>query len=130
MSELAEAADLTGDRVTGAHVLGQCGPYAGLIVVPGQAVARPVDQVLAQAALAVGDAAAATGYADRAVAASRQNRTPALLARELVFLAEARRRLGASLGDVRPLVREALAAAEPIGARVVEVDVDRYGLPS
>ena len=130
MSELAEAADLIGDRTTGAHVLVKCGPYAGLIVVPGQAVARPVDQALAQAALAVGDAAAATAYADRAVAASRRNRTPAFLARELVFLAEARHRLGASFGDVRPLVREALALAEPIGARVVAVDVERYGLPT
>ena len=130
MSELAEAADLTGDRATGAHVLVQCGPYAGLIVVPGQAVGRPVDQALAQAALATGDAAAAMTYADRAVIASRRNRAPAFLARELVFSAEARRRLGASSGEVRPLVREALAVADPIGARVVPVDVERYGLPT
>ena len=129
MSELAEAADLTGDRTTGAHVLVQCGPYAGSIVVPGQpwsarrSGARP-------GCAGVGDAAAAMTYADRAVVASRRNRTPAFLARELVFLAEARRRLGASFGEVRPLVREALALADPIGARVVAVDVERYGLPT
>ena len=69
-------------------------------------------------------------HAERAVAASRRNETPAFLARELVFLAEARRRLGASSGDVRPLVREALTVAEPLGARVVAVDVERYGLPT
>ena len=50
------------------------------------------------------------------------------LCRELVFLAEARRRNGASRDELRPLVEEACAIAEPIGARVVNVDVERYGL--
>ena len=30
--------------------------------------------------------------------------------------------------DVRPLVEEAMAIAERIGARIVVVDIDRYGL--
>ena len=50
------------------------------------------------------------------------------LARELVFLAESRRRAGASRSEVRPLVDEAIAVAEDLGAGVVLVDVDRYGL--
>ena len=112
-------------------VLAQAGRYPGHIANTGAHVIRPLDQALAQAALGVGDAAAAAAaHADRAVTASRRNRTPAFLARELVFLAEARRRLGASSGEVRPLVREALAVAEPLGARVVAVDVERYRLPS
>ena len=67
-------------------------------------------------------------YAERAVGASRQRTTPVFLARELVFLAEARRRAGATRTDVRPLVEEAMAIAERIGARIVVVDIDRYGL--
>ena len=131
MSELAEAAEVAGDRETAA-----LRPRPGRSATPGHIantgahVIRPLDQALAQAALGVGDAAAAAAHADRAVAASRRNGTPAFLARELVFLAEARRRLGASSGEVRPLVREALAVAEPLGARVVAVDVERYGLPT
>ena len=66
----------------------------------------------------------------RAVAASRRNGTPAFLARDLVFLAEARRRRGAPSGEVRPLVREALDVAEPLGIRVVAVDIERYRLPT
>jgi DNA-binding CsgD family transcriptional regulator len=130
MSELAEASDLIGDMEAGAHVLSVCSPYVGRIVVAGSTVARPVDQALAQAALAVGDVARATEFAGRAVADSRGWNAPAFLARNLVFLAEARRRGGASPTEVQRLVREALAIAEPIGARVVSVDVERYGLPS
>ena len=130
MSELAEAAEIVGDRETAALVLAQAGRYPGHIANTGAHVIRPLDQALAQAALGVGDAAAAAAHADRAVTASRRNRTPAFLAREVVFLAEARRRLGASSGEVRPLVREALAVAEPLGARLVAVDVERYRLPS
>ena len=71
----------------------------------------------------------AEDYASRAVAASRERRTPVFLCRELVFLAEARRRNGASRGELRPLVEEACTIAEQIGARVVTVDIERYGLP-
>jgi DNA-binding CsgD family transcriptional regulator len=128
MSELAEAADLTGDREAGAHVLSACFRYTGRIVLTGSTVVRPVDQVLAQAALAAGDASAAETCASRAVAASRERRTPGFLCRELVLLAEASRRNGASPAQIQPLVREALAVAEPIGAAIVAVDVARYGL--
>jgi hypothetical protein len=130
MSELAEAAELVGDRETAELVLVQAGRYPGHIANTGAHVIRPLDQALAQAALGVGDAAAAAAHADRALTASRRNATPAFLAREAVFLAEARRRLGSSSGELRPLVREALTVAEPLGAHVVAVDVERYGLPS
>jgi hypothetical protein len=130
MSELAEAADLTGDAQAGAHVLSECRSYSGWLVVPGTTAVRPIDQVLAQAALATGDAIDAEAHASRAVAASRRNETPAFLARELVFLAESRRRLGSPSGEVLTLVREALAVAEPLGIRVVALDIERYLLPS
>jgi hypothetical protein len=130
LSELGEAAEVAGDRETSEYVLTQAGPYPGHFANTGGHVIRPLDQALAQAALGAGDAAAAAAHAERAVVASRRNQTPAFLARELVFLAEARRRLGASSGEVRPLVREALGVAEPLGARVVAVDVERYGLPT
>jgi hypothetical protein len=93
-------------------------------------VVRPFDQALAQAALATGDDAVAGAHAERAMFASRRNHTPAFLARELVFLAEAQRRLGASLQEVRPLVAEARTVAEPLGLSIVDIDIQRYGLPS
>jgi hypothetical protein len=126
VSDLAEAAEIVGDRAAAAHVLRVAGPYSGRIAVSGPSPNRPFDQALAQAALATGDLRAATAHAARAVEASRHRQTPLFLARELVFLAEARRR-GGDVG-VGPLVDEALAIAEPLGAKVVADDVARYGL--
>jgi hypothetical protein len=98
--------------------------------VPGTIAVRPIDQVLAQAALACGDVIRSESHASRSVAASRRNGTPALLARDLVFLAESRRRLGAPSDEVRPLVREALEIADLLGVRIVTVDIERFGLAS
>ncbi len=128
VSDLAEAAEVTGEAAVAAHVLQVAAAYSGRIAVGGPYPGRPFDQVLAQASLAVGDPAAAAAYAERAVTASRQRSTPVFLARELVFLAESRRRAGASRSDVRPLVDEAIAVAEDLGTGVVLVDIDRYGL--
>ena len=128
MAELAEAAEVAGDAETAAHVLAEIGPYSGNIAATASGINRPLDQALAQAALATGDAALAEGYALRAVAASRQRTTPVFLCRELVFLAQARRRAGASGQDVRPLVEEATTIAKRIGVRVVHADLHRYGL--
>ena len=128
VSDLAEAAEVTSEAPVAAHVLQVAAPYTGRIAVGGPFPGRPFDQVLAQASLAVGDPDAACAYAGRAVGASRLRTTPVFLARELVFLAEARRRAGATRKDVRPLVEEAMAIAERIGARIVVVDIDRYGL--
>jgi hypothetical protein len=112
------------------HVLAECSPYTGRLTHAGTFCDRPVDQALAQAALAVGNAELAERYAEAAVSASRRRGTPLFLARELVFLAEARRRNGAPTAALRPLVAEASTLADRFGARVVTVDIDRYGLPS
>ena len=130
MSELAEAAEVTGDTEAAAHVLAQCRPFTGRIAVAGPCANRPFDQALAQAALAVGDTTLAEDYAQRAVNTSRHRRTPLFLARELVFLAEARRRNGGTTEELRPLLTEAIAVARRLGAHAVLVDVDRYGLPT
>ena len=56
MAELAEAAEVAGDPDTAAHVIGQASFCSGLIATTGGGINRPLDQALAQAALAVGDA--------------------------------------------------------------------------
>ena len=128
VSDLAEAAEVAGDREVAAHVLSVAEPYAGRIGLSGPHPGRPFEQVLAQAALAVDEPIAAAEHANRAVEASRARETPVFLVRELVFLAEARRRCGATADEVRPLVGEASAIAERVGARVALVDIDRYQL--
>ena len=128
MAELAEAAEVVGDAETAAHVLAELSPYSGNIAATATGVNRPLDQALAQAALAVNDAALAEDHARRAVSASRQRDTPVYLARELVFLAEARRRSGASTDGVRSLVGEARTIAEGVGVVVALDDLRRYRL--
>jgi hypothetical protein len=130
VTDLAEAAEVAGEPDVAGHVLAVAGPYAGRIAVSGPCPNRTFDQALAQASLAVGDVPGAKAHASRAVAASRQRGTPVFLMRELVFLAEARRRDGDATAAVRPLVREALALADRVGAGIVAADVARYGLPS
>jgi DNA-binding SARP family transcriptional activator len=126
VTDLAEAAEVVGDHAAAAHVLRVGSAYSGRIAVSGPSPNRPWDQALAQAALATGDTRAAAAHAARAVGASRHRQTPIFLARELVFLAEARRRSGDA--DVGALVGEALAIAEPLGVQIVADDVARYGL--
>jgi hypothetical protein len=130
ITELAEAAEVADDPDTAAYVLAETGPYSGRIAVCGPCVNRPFDQARAQAALAAGDNAEAESSASRAVAASRKRNTPVYLARELVFLAEARRRLGAPRAEVRTLAAEATTLADRMGARVVSVDIERYRVPT
>jgi hypothetical protein len=130
MSELAEAAEVVGDADAAAYVLAECSAYGGRITRSGPFCDRPFDQALAQAALAVGDSEQAARHAAAAVSASRKRNTPLFLARELVFLAEARRRRGTPERELRALVGEASALADRFGARVVAVDIERYGLPS
>ncbi|MGH9270285.1 MAG: hypothetical protein ACRDZ2_03335 [Ilumatobacteraceae bacterium] len=130
VTELAEAAEVVGDRNVAAHVLAVAGPYSGRIAVSGPSPNRPFDQALAQAALAGDDPAAAAEFAARAVAASRRRDTPVFLVRELVFLAEERRRCGATEAEVRPLVAGARELADRTGAMMATADIVRYGLPS
>jgi hypothetical protein len=60
--------------------------------------------------------------------ASRISGTPLFLGRELIRLAAARRRLGASDHEIAPLVREALEIAEKAGATVIHTDAAHYDL--
>ena len=71
VTELAEAAEVVGDREVASHVLAVAGAYSGRLAVSGPSPNRPFDQALAQAALTVGDPPAAAELAGRAVAASR-----------------------------------------------------------
>jgi hypothetical protein len=74
------------------------------------------------------DHEAAEAHAAAAVAASREHRTVPWLARNLTFLAEARRRRGAPAPEVDELVEEATTIAGRIGAGAVLADLERYGL--
>jgi hypothetical protein len=130
VTDLAEAAEVAADPDVAAYVLTVGSSFSNRIAVSGPCPNRPFDQALAQAALAVGDVPAAVRFATLAVEASRQRRTPVFLARELVFLAEARRRLDDGDGSVPALVGEALALADPLGLGAVRADVERYGLPT
>jgi hypothetical protein len=130
VTDLAEAAEVVGERDVAQHVLTVAQAYSGRIAVSGPCPNRPFDQALAQAALGVDDTAAAVAFASRAVAASRHRQTPLFLVRELIFLAEARRRDGEPMSAIRPLVGEALTIAERLGAHIVTAEIDRYGLPS
>jgi hypothetical protein len=130
VSDLSEAAEVVGEPDVARHVLASAQAYTGRIAVSGPCPNRPFDQVLAQASLAVGDSAAAVDFASRAVAASRHRQTPLFLVRELIFLAEARRREGDPRSTIRPLVGEALTIADRLGAHIVRAEIDRYGLPT
>ena len=59
VTELAEAAEVVGDRDVASHVLAVAGAYSGRLAVSGPSPNRPFDQALAQAALTVGDPSAA-----------------------------------------------------------------------
>jgi class 3 adenylate cyclase/DNA-binding CsgD family transcriptional regulator len=122
MAELAEAAEVAGDPQAAAHVLREVGPYSGNVAVAGSGINRPLDQALAQAALATGEVTLAEQYALVAVSASRRRSTPVFLCRELVLLADA------PIADVRPLIQEATTIAERLGVQIVRVDLDRYRL--
>jgi DNA-binding CsgD family transcriptional regulator len=130
VTDLAEAAEVAGVAEVAAHVLTVAAPFSGRIAVSGPNPNRTFDQALAQAALATGDIRVAEAHARRAVSASRQRSTPVFLVRELVFLAEARRRGGAPAAEVRPLVQEAMTLAGSIGAGAAIADIERYSLPT
>ena len=127
MAELAEAAEVAGHAETAAHVLAEMAPYSGHIAATATGINRPLDQALAQAALATGDTTLAEEYAASAVSASRHRNTPVFLCRELVFLAAARRRAGRRTRRSNT-GRRGSHLAEDVGALVVLADLERYGL--
>jgi tetratricopeptide (TPR) repeat protein len=129
LAALAETAELTGSPGAAADLLQLLARFEGRIADVPQAVVAPVDLVLAQASLTAGDAAGAERHAARAVTASRNRGTPVFLGRELVRLAAARRILGTHARDVALLAGEARAVAATTGARLIDVEADRYDLP-
>jgi DNA-binding CsgD family transcriptional regulator/tetratricopeptide (TPR) repeat protein len=125
---LSETIEMTGD-IAAAKLLGPLlEPYSGRIADQPTVVMAPVDFALAQVALAVGDPERADVLASKAASASRARNTPIFLGRELLLMAEARRRFGERDGSITPLVDEALAIADRHGAHLITQDATRYGL--
>ncbi len=123
----AEAAELTG-HVAAARALSQrLLPYQGRLDNYGDGAFRPIGSALTQTALAAGDAAGAARLAETTISWCRRQGTPIFLARGLVQLAAARRRLGDSRLDC---LEEALSIAAEMGAGLVQQDVERYDLPT
>jgi DNA-binding CsgD family transcriptional regulator len=125
---LCEVAEKTGDASAAARLAELLGGLSGCLAANSIVTFAPVDLALAQAALTTGDADAAAAYAGSAVRASRTRGTPFFLGRELIRLAEARRRLGASDDEIGPLVREALGIADRTGTRLIHAEADHFGL--
>jgi tetratricopeptide (TPR) repeat protein len=125
---MCEIIEMTGD-IRAAKQLGPLlEPYSGRIADQPTIVIAPVDFALAQLALAGGDPELAEMRAAKAVSASRARNTPVYLGRELLLMAEARRRFDNGEARVAPLVEEALAIADRFGAHVISQDAHRYGL--
>ncbi len=117
------------DRPAAARAVGELlEPFSGRIADLPQTAVAPVDLALAQAALASGQGARAAYFASKAVEASRRRETPIFLGRELVRLAEARRRAGASGSEVRRIVAEAVDIADRTGAHLIRQEAKRYQL--
>jgi hypothetical protein len=119
---------MAGEARAGKVLAGRLMPYSGLLAGVFSTVTAPVDLGLAQAALAADDAGRAEAVASRAVEASRAHGTPVVLGRELLRVAEARRRSDTSRSDIWPLVDEALEIAEQTGAALIRQEADRFGL--
>jgi hypothetical protein len=125
---LCEGAEKTGYAPAAARLAELLGGLSGRIAANSIVTFAPIDLALCQAALTIGDADLAAAHADAAVRASRARRTPLFLGRELIRLAEARRRLGANNGEISPLVREALDIADRTGAALIHAEAAHYDL--
>lgn len=123
---LCEVAEKTGHELAAARLTELLGGMSGRLAANSIVTFAPIDLALSQAALTTGDADAAAAHADNAVRASRRRGTPLFLGRELIRLAEARRRLGASDHEINPLVREALDIADRTGATLIHADAAHY----
>jgi hypothetical protein len=125
---LCEVAEKTGHAPAAARLAELLGGQPGRIAANTVVTFAPIDLALSQAALTKGDAHSAAAHADAAVRASRRRGTPLFLARELIRLAEARRRLGASDHEIGPLVREALDIADRTDATLIHAEAAHYDL--
>ena len=124
----AEVAVALGDAATSRELFDLLEPLAGQIADGNGLIWCSVDHARAQLALTFGADDVADAIAADAVAASRTRGTPLFLARELLVLAAARTRRGASRPSIDPLVDEATAIAAASGARLIHADVERLGL--
>lgn len=142
ISHWAETAALLEDMSAGAELGELLEPLGGRLVDGGTVMLDTVDRIRALMRLAAGDAAGAAALTTDAVEASRRRRTPIFLARELVVLAAAQRRLGIDPSEADRALEEARAIARRTGARIINQDarlllggragtasaVDRFGL--
>jgi DNA-binding CsgD family transcriptional regulator len=126
---LADGVEILGNTVAAAVLLDRLAPFTGRLADFIHGVSRPADQALAQLMLTLGDFNGASAMASRAIEASRQRGTPIFLGRELVLLAEARHRAGQPNDQLQPLVDEAHRIANATGARLIDQEIARYGLP-
>jgi DNA-binding CsgD family transcriptional regulator len=124
----ADTAALTGDVAAAAELVEIMQPLAGRLADGGMVVIDSIDRVLALVMLTVGDVEGATDTARRAVTASRSRNMPIMLGRELLVLATARRRGGKGPEDVDALVTEASKIADRTGARIIDLDAERFEL--
>jgi DNA-binding NarL/FixJ family response regulator len=125
----AEAAAIVDDSSAADELGRTLEPLAGRLVESGALVWDTIDRVRALLRLVSGEPARAAEIAASAVAASRRRRTPIFLARELIVLAAAKRRIGVNASETASAVDEALTVARRTGARIVNHDA-RLLLPS
>jgi class 3 adenylate cyclase/DNA-binding CsgD family transcriptional regulator/tetratricopeptide (TPR) repeat protein len=126
----SEVAAAVGDGRAARELTRHLEPLAGTMAEFGPATWSSIDHARALVAATAGDVERAVAIADGAVAASRQRGTVIYLGRELVVSAWARTLAGASLTEVADLVDEALDIARRTGARIIELDAQRWGLVS
>lgn len=125
-----QVAEQVRDAEAAASLVVHLEPLAGLLVDYGGCAVGSIDLAISQAALALGDVEAAALAAERAIAASRRRNTPVFLGRELVRLAECRRRQGAPMSEAQGLVDEALELANRTGAALIGQEARTYGFPA
>jgi ATP/maltotriose-dependent transcriptional regulator MalT len=118
----AETAAIVKDDAAGAMLAELLEPLAGRLVDCCIYLTDTIDRLRALIRLSSGNAAEACELASHAVAASRRRRAPIFLGRELVVLAAARQRLGASDAETAEALEEALAIGRRTGARIITQD--------
>jgi hypothetical protein len=124
-----EAAALVDDVGAATCLLSLLEPCAGRLASATENFPHTsIDFVRAALTVVVGDVPQAAAIAEGAVDASRRRGTMLFLGRELVLLADCRRRLGGPDGEVDAFLGEALAIAERTGAKLIADDAARREL--
>ena len=128
LAMLCEAAEMTGHATAGTQLVELLRPLSGTLAANAVLVFAPIDLAVAQASLAAGDYPSAETFAARAVAASRQRRTPIFLGRELIRVAAARKQLGGDSEAITGPVAEALDIADRTEAALIRREAEHYDL--